>query len=160
MSKLPHRYRLWLAFFGASLGGWNLGYDMGAISVTVNYIKCWTENIYQNTTLRCQTANDQNLNYSESTLVITGLITGILFLSMTISSLVAGFITDKIGRKRTLISAQIIQFAAYNFMFISRDIGSPLMLIIGRFLSGISNGLYAGAVPTFLNEIKVCHLKF
>ena len=139
MSTLTHRYRLWLAFFGASLGGWNLGYDFGAISVTVNFIKCWTENIYQNTSLHCEYANDKNYDYSNSTLITTGLITGILFIAMTIAALVAGFITDKIGRKNTLILAQILQCAAYILMFVCRSFKSPITLIVGRFLSGISN---------------------
>lgn len=77
-----------------------------------------------------------------------------IMLGMTIGA-VSGGVMMKIGRRKSMFICLVIGLAG-NFMTI--DINNFAMIIIGRFLFGISSGLYSSIVPKMFAETIPQHI--
>ena len=110
------------------LGGFLLGYNTAVISGVLLVL---TENFALNT------AKQANL-------------VSILLFGALIGAIAAGFIADKIGRKKTLFITMGIYFVSALALTISHEYW---LFAIGRFLTGIGVGLGAFSIPLYLSEI-------
>ena len=111
----------------AGLGGLLYGIDIGIISAAL---------LYLNKTI--------NLSVQQTSFIVAAVLGGSM-----LSSPIAGFIADWIGRKRMMIAGGLLFVASVGIMVLSQDFVS---LFIGRLLQGISGGVIAVAVPLFLAE--------
>ena len=111
----------------AGLGGLLYGIDIGIISAAL---------LYLNKTI--------NLTVQQTSFIVAAVLGGSM-----LSSPVAGFIADWIGRKRMMIAGGLLFVASVGIIVLSQDFVS---LFIGRLLQGISGGVIAVAVPLFLAE--------
>ncbi|KAK3530112.1 hypothetical protein QTP86_014808 [Hemibagrus guttatus] len=59
-----------------------------------------------------------------------------------VGSLTVGMLVTKFGRRGTLVKSTVLVFVAGGLMGLSRHIGVPEMIIIGRFITGIHSVLY------------------
>lgn len=91
-----------------------------------------------------------------------------IFYSLTVSvfaiggmlgSLFVGVLVSRFGRKGTVIKSSPLVFIAGALMGFSRILGSPEMVIIGRFITGIHSGISLSVVPMYLGEIAPKNLR-
>ncbi|XP_035697052.1 solute carrier family 2, facilitated glucose transporter member 5-like [Branchiostoma floridae] len=76
-----------------------------------------------------------------------------------IGSLLVGPLASKIGRKGTILFNNIFSLSAAALMFGARFANSYHMIILGRTIVGIHNGLSIGVVPMYLSEISPPNLR-
>ena len=127
------KYLLGLALI-ASLGGFLFGYDTAVISGTIGFVKG-------------KFALDAVMEgwYVSSALV--GCIGGVA---------IAGFLSDKFGRKRVLLLSAILFLLSAIGCAIS---GSHMVLIMYRLLGGIGVGVASMLSPLYISEISPPHLR-
>ncbi|MBF6548274.1 sugar porter family MFS transporter [Nocardia brasiliensis] len=116
-----------LYFFGA-LGGILFGYDLGVISGVLLFIKdAW-----------------------ELSSVTKGVIGGCLAAGAIIGAAAAGRLTDRLGRRRTImIAAAVFGLGALG----CAAAPNVTVLVIARFVTGIAVGCSSATVPTYLSEL-------
>ena len=73
--------------------------------------------------------------------------------------LCASCIAEKSGRKMGLIYPQIISAIAALLMGYCKDYNSYEMLVAGRFLVGVGDGLTTGILPLYISEIAPLHIR-
>jgi MFS family permease len=78
-----------------------------------------------------------------------GVLVSIILLGALLGSCTGGVITDRLGRRKTLILTGITYCIGTMGVALSKDVG---MLLIGRFITGIGVGLGSMAVPLYLAE--------
>jgi SP family myo-inositol transporter-like MFS transporter 13 len=66
-------------------------------------------------------------------------------------SIIGGYGSDRIGRKRTILAADVLFIIGSLLMGIAQTI---LHIILGRFIVGLGIGVAAMAVPVYLAEIS------
>ncbi|HEV3357577.1 MAG TPA: sugar porter family MFS transporter [Pseudonocardiaceae bacterium] len=118
-----------LYFFGA-LGGILFGYDLGVISGVLLFIK--TKSVF------------------DLGSVGQGVVGGCLAAGAIIGAAIAGRLTDRPGRRRTImIGATIFAIGTIGCTF------SPnaTMFVISRFIVGVAVGATSATVPTYLSEL-------
>ncbi|XP_019637728.1 PREDICTED: solute carrier family 2, facilitated glucose transporter member 5-like [Branchiostoma belcheri] len=76
-----------------------------------------------------------------------------------IGSLLVGPLASKIGRKGAILFNNIFSLSAAALMFGARFANSYHMIILGRTIVGIHNGLSIGVVPMYLSEISPPNLR-
>lgn len=67
-----------------------------------------------------------------------------------VGALLSSFISDKLGRKPSVIVAAAIWVVGCTLQCASQNIG---MLVLGRFISGVSVGISSSIVPVYQAEI-------
>ncbi len=115
--------------FLAALGGLLFGYDTGAISGALIYIK-----------------QEMSLSVLEQELVVA-----LLPLGAVIGALFAGYCTDRFGRRKIILVASLIFILAALFMSLAPTV---LFLLIGRSLAGLAIGVSSMTVPLYLSELS------
>ena len=111
----------------AGLGGLLYGIDIGIISAAL---------LYLNKTI--------NLSVQQTSLIVAAVLGGSM-----LSSPIAGFIADWIGRRRLMIAGGLLFVASVGIIVVSQSFAG---LFLGRLLQGLSGGVIAVAVPLFLAE--------
>ncbi len=77
-------------------------------------------------------------------------VVSILILAALLGAVLAGFIADKLGRKKTLILAMGLYCLGALIQSVSYTYG---VFVLGRFVTGIAAGLGAFVIPLYLSEI-------
>ena len=72
------------------------------------------------------------------------------YIHFLIAPFVAGPLSDRIGRKRTLLSSSVFLIASYIVMLAA---GNVEMLLLGRFLQGFGVGFIMTVLPMYIGEI-------
>ncbi|WP_077305403.1 sugar porter family MFS transporter [Terribacillus halophilus] len=116
-----------LYFFGA-LGGLLYGYDTGVISGALLYID-----------------EDLGLNSFTEGLIVSSLLVGAI-----ISAAITGRVTDKIGRKKTIIAAGILFFIGALGAAVAVNVTT---MVIARVILGLAVGASTTIVPLYLSEL-------
>ncbi|WP_225731521.1 MULTISPECIES: sugar porter family MFS transporter [unclassified Nocardia] len=116
-----------LYFFGA-LGGILFGYDLGVISGVLLFIK------------------DQ----WHLTSFTKGVIGGCLAAGAIFGAAAAGRITDRLGRRRTIMIAAAVFAVGAIGCALSPNVA---VLVVARFITGIAVGCSSATVPTYLSEL-------
>ena len=112
----------------ASLGGLLFGYDTGVIAGANGFLK--TE--------------------FHMTAAMTGLVSSSIDLGAMVGVLIAGFLGDKLGRKKALMVAGVT-FVICSL--ITAFASGVAILVIGRFLGGIGIGLASLLSPLYIAEV-------
>ncbi|KAJ0411236.1 hypothetical protein ATCC90586_003875 [Pythium insidiosum] len=73
-----------------------------------------------------------------------------------IASLGCGPLSDRVGRKRTHLLAALIAIVAVLIEVLS---SSVLVFSLGRFVTGLSNGLSTSVTSGYINEVSAPHLR-
>jgi SP family galactose:H+ symporter-like MFS transporter len=115
--------------FLAAVGGFLFGYDTGSISGALLYIK-----------------NDLNLGTFQQELVVSILPFGAIF-----GALLAGYITDRFGRKKVLLMASIFFTIAALLMAFSHSFNE---LLLGRLIAGLCIGITSMTAPLYISEMS------
>lgn len=123
----PTLYVYWAAFV-ASLGGFLQSYVTCAIAGSLAFI-----------------AGEFSLNAFHQ-----GHLASIILFGALVGSCFAGFLADRLGRRRSLQSAAFLFFASSVGMFFSTSFS---LLLLYRFVAGIATGISAILVPLYLVEI-------
>ncbi|CAB3256001.1 unnamed protein product [Arctia plantaginis] len=76
-----------------------------------------------------------------------------------IGGIITGFIADRFGRKGGLLLNNVFVFVAALFEGTAKVANSAELLIVGRLLIGVNNGLNAGLAPLYLSEISPVSLR-
>ncbi|XP_055921398.1 solute carrier family 2, facilitated glucose transporter member 1-like isoform X1 [Eupeodes corollae] len=128
-----------------------VGYCLGCVNSPALFIKDWC-----NVTL----IEKYDWHLLESELdVLWASIVSILLLGGMVGSLCGATVSDKFGRKGAiLIAGALLIIAAFMFNF-CREAKSVELLLIGRFIVGISSGITYTALPIYLLEIAPPHLR-
>lgn len=113
----------------AGLGGFLFGYDTGAISGALLFIK-----------------KDFVLSTFKQELTVA-----ILLLGATCSAVFAGAIADIFGRKRTILLAAAIFFVAALLMALAPNFAT---LVVGRLFVGVAIGIASLSVPMYVSELS------
>ncbi|CAF3833594.1 unnamed protein product [Adineta steineri] len=144
---------LLLAVFAAISGtSFHFGYATGVMNSPQGVIQIFIREIIHR--------RNSNSNPSESTItLIFSLAVSIFAVGGMIGGLCGGFLTDRFGRKGGMLLNNIISFIACILMFISKPRNSYELLIIGRFLIGLSCGYGSSVAPTYINEISPRRLR-
>ncbi|ORX72494.1 general substrate transporter [Linderina pennispora] len=115
----------------SALGGLLFGYDIGVMSSILEM--------------------DQWKNYFHHPLSTgVGVITSILTAGCFVGSLCAGYLADKLSRKRTIMAASLVFILGAVIQTASINRG---MLITGRFIAGLGVGTLSMVVPVYQSEV-------
>ncbi|KAJ1838011.1 hypothetical protein LPJ70_005628, partial [Coemansia sp. RSA 2708] len=115
----------------SALGGFLFGYDTGVMS-SILEMDSWKA--YFNT----------------PSSVGQGVIVSLLTAGCFVGSLGAGWLADKLSRKRTIMLACMVFSLGAAIQSGSRN---RAMLIVGRFIAGLGVGVLSMTVPVFQSEI-------
>lgn len=124
----PHKKRLGTIAVVATLGGLLFGYDTGVINGAIEPMTA-------------------ELGLQASGI---GLVTATLLVGAAIGAMSIGYLSDSIGRKKTILILATIFFAGAVLCSISPNLG---ILLIGRVLLGLGVGGASTVVPVFLAEM-------
>ena len=122
----PVVYGRFLLFI-AGMGGLLYGIDVGIISAALLYL-----------------GKTIDLTVSQTSAVVAAVLGGSM-----LSSLVAGFLADWVGRKKMMIFSGLLFITSVALIVISHAF---LSLFLGRLLQGLSGGVIAVVVPLYLAE--------
>lgn len=120
-------YRYWIAFV-ASLGGFIQSYVVCIIAGSLIFI-----------------ANEFQLSPMKQ-----GNVASFILIGAIVGALTAGYLADRIGRRKTLILAASIYFITASTIFYIHSF--PYLMVL-RFATGIAVGISAIVVPLYLAEI-------
>uniref|UniRef100_A0A674ESE6 Solute carrier family 2, facilitated glucose transporter member 9-like n=1 Tax=Salmo trutta TaxID=8032 RepID=A0A674ESE6_SALTR len=127
------------------------GYNLAVVNSPAEYIKA-----FYNQTMVARTGtglDDKKLTLFYSVTVSVFAIGGMA------GSLMVGILVTRFGRKGTLVRITCLVFIAGAFMGFSRTFGSPEMIIVGRFITGVHSGISLSVVPMYLGEIAPKNLR-
>ncbi|XP_018430901.1 PREDICTED: solute carrier family 2, facilitated glucose transporter member 9-like, partial [Nanorana parkeri] len=91
--------------------------------------------------------------------ILYSLTVSVFALGGMLGSLFVGILVSRLGRKGTVIKSSPLVFIAGALMGFSRILGSPEMVIIGRFITGIHSGISLSVIPMYLGEIAPKNLR-
>lgn len=112
----------------AALGGLLFGYDTGVISGALLFIR-------------------QVMSLSPT---LQGIVVAIALAGATIGAAVAGYLSDRMGRRHVILGAGLLFIAGAIISAVAQGI---LVLLIGRFLVGLAIGTASMLTPLYLAEI-------
>lgn len=117
------------------IGGFLFGYDTGVISGAQLYFK----------------DSFPNITEKQRSLVVSLALAG-----AAVGSLISGTLSDKIGRKKVIMAADLLFTAGAFVMAFAPTI---LCLMMGRILVGLGVGMAAQIVPLYLSEISPIEIR-
>uniref|UniRef100_H3BDJ3 Solute carrier family 2 member 11b n=1 Tax=Latimeria chalumnae TaxID=7897 RepID=H3BDJ3_LATCH len=137
---------LFLATFAAGIGGtFQYGYNVSVISAPTKYVQRFINETWE-------ARHGSRLGEDLLTL-LWSIIASIFTFGGFIGAHVGGTMAIRIGRKGTLLANNILALAASLLMGISYPTGLFELIILGRFLIGISAGVSICTQPLYLGEI-------
>jgi len=113
--------------FIAGMGGLLYGIDVGIISVALLYL-----------------SKTINLTLAQTSIIVAAVLGGSM-----VSSLVAGFLADWLGRRTMMIISGLMFVVSVGLIVLSQGF---VPLFLGRLLQGMSGGVIAVVVPLYLAE--------
>ncbi|KAL0858483.1 hypothetical protein ABMA27_012351 [Loxostege sticticalis] len=147
-----------LAFAIVSSACWSAfqhGYHTGVMNTPQEIMSKWLQKealTGTNTTL--EVASDD-----PKVTTVWSIIVSIYCVGGMIGGVITGYVADRFGRKKGLLLNNIFVFIGAILEGGSKFANSAEMLIIGRLVIGINNGLNAGLAPMYLAEISPVSLR-
>ncbi|XP_031093042.1 sugar transport protein 12-like [Ipomoea triloba] len=132
----------------AAMGGLIFGYDIG-ISGGVTSMDSFLEKFFHSV-YRKKNADTSTNQYCKFDSVPLTLFTSSLYLAALFSSLVASYVTRKLGRRLSMLLGGLLFCAGALLNAFARDVA---MLIVGRILLGFGVGFANQSVPLYLSEM-------
>ncbi|CAL1352122.1 unnamed protein product [Linum trigynum] len=133
-SKNPYIMKL---AFAAGIGGLLFGYDTGVISGALLYIKEDFEEVDKSTFLQ--------------ELIVSTCVAGAI-----IGAAVGGYANDRIGRRKTIMVADVLFFLGSIIMAIAPV---PAVIIVGRVLVGLGVGMASMTAPLYISEASPAKIR-
>ncbi|CAN1175058.1 Inositol transporter 4 [Linum perenne] len=132
--KNPYIMRLALS---AGIGGLLFGYDTGVISGALLYIREDFESVDKKTWLQETIVS----------MAVAGAIVG---------AAVGGFISDSLGRKKSILGADFVFFAGAIVMAAAP---APWVIVVGRLLIGLGVGMASMTAPLYISEASPARIR-
>ncbi|GAB2224729.1 hypothetical protein Drorol1_Dr00005499 [Drosera rotundifolia] len=132
--RTPYIMRL---AFSAGIGGLLFGYDTGVISGALLYIRDDFEEVDKKTWL-------------QETIVATAVA------GATIGAGVGGWLNDRLGRKPTILIADILFFIGALIMAVAPN---PSVIILGRVFVGLGVGMASMTSPLYISETSPARIR-
>ena len=126
-----------------------MGYTISVMNQPADHIQSF---------INASTTRDGPLTAVELS-ALFGFAVGLYLPGGIIGSLAAGFASEHLGRKRTLIIGHVLAVIGSLLTFTATYSLTPEMIYIGRLLVGIKCGTANCIVPMFLAEIVPCNLR-
>uniref|UniRef100_A0ACD5UDI4 Uncharacterized protein n=1 Tax=Avena sativa TaxID=4498 RepID=A0ACD5UDI4_AVESA len=123
--------------FSAGIGGLLFGYDTGVISGALLFIRDDFIELEKNTTLRETIVS----------MAVAGAIVG---------AGLGGWMNDKLGRRPSLIMADVLFFAGALIMAFAPD---PAIIIFGRVFVGLGVGMASMTAPLYISEASPARIR-
>lgn len=145
-------FKLIFAIFSCIIGSsFQYGYHTGVVNLPQTILENFiNDSIYYH----------QKQYISPKTLpVIWGLTVSIYCIGGMIGGFLVAHLTQKFGRKQTLLLNNIPTVLALALMCFSKMAHSFEMIIVGRFIIGISAGVSTSVAPMYLSEISPLRLR-
>ncbi|XP_001363351.2 solute carrier family 2, facilitated glucose transporter member 2 isoform X1 [Monodelphis domestica] len=169
---------LLLAVFTAVLGSFQFGYNLGVINapqqiIVAHYrhllvVPLDEHELHNSTEMHVPTLQP-TINYEEeetdpdpSTAIVTmfwSLSVSIFAVGGMIASFFGGWLGDKLGRIKGMLAANSLSLIGAVLMAIAKFGPSHILIISGRFISGLYCGLVSGLVPMYVGEISPTSLR-
>ncbi|XP_063366181.1 facilitated trehalose transporter Tret1-like [Cydia amplana] len=132
---MKHMYiRQYLVVFAINLNC--ISFGMGTSWASPGLVKLTDET---------ETVLDKPLEQDEGSWIVS-----VSFLTGALGYVVSSALVDFIGRKQSVILSSVVRMAAALLFLFSRDVW---MLIMGRALIGLSEGIILSAIPVYASEI-------
>ncbi|RAK96792.1 sugar porter family MFS transporter [Aspergillus ibericus CBS 121593] len=131
----------------AVVGGGLFGFDISSMSAQLN------ENSYLcyfNQGPEGPPFNDSE-NCSGPTSLNQGGITAAMAAGSWLGALISGPLSDRIGRKASIMTGCVIWLIGSTLICASQNIG---MLVVGRIINGLSVGIESAQVPVYISELS------
>ncbi|GLD62981.1 solute carrier family 2, facilitated glucose transporter member 1-like protein, partial [Lates japonicus] len=135
----------------AVIGSLQFGYNTGVINAPQKIIEGFINDTWYQRYEDQITKNSLTAIWSISVSIFS--VGGIL------GSFSVGLFVNSLGRKNSMLMANILVFIAAALMGFSKMAGSWEMLIIGRFVVGLYSGLSTGFVPMYVGEVSPTSLR-
>ncbi|XP_050691339.1 solute carrier family 2, facilitated glucose transporter member 1-like isoform X1 [Eriocheir sinensis] len=144
--------RLAFAISAAAFGSaFQHGYNLGVINNPQALIESWINATYTD-------RHDEPMSEQKRTFVFS-IIVSIYCAGGMFGGAMTGFFAERFGRKGGLLINNAFALVASVLFGFCKMASSYEMLIIGRFVIGINNGLNAGLCPMYLSEIAPTNLR-
>ncbi|XP_036610157.1 solute carrier family 2, facilitated glucose transporter member 2 [Trichosurus vulpecula] len=169
---------LLLAVFTAVLGSFQYGYNIGVINAPQQVIVAHYRSLlsvsldekepYNSTDVYTPTLQptvvygEKKIDPDPSTPIVTmywSLSVSIFAVGGMISSFFGGWLGDKLGRIKGMLAANSLSLIGSLLMAIAKFGPSHILIISGRFISGLYCGLASGLVPMYVGEISPTPLR-
>ncbi|CAN1260055.1 Inositol transporter 4 [Linum perenne] len=121
----------------AGIGGLLFGYDTGVISGALLYIREDFESVDKKTWLQETIVS----------MAVAGAIVG---------AAVGGFISDSLGRKKSILGADFVFFAGAIVMAAAP---APWVIVVGRLLIGLGVGMASMTAPLYISEASPARIR-
>lgn len=144
-------FQLMLAVGTAVIGSLQFGYNTGVINAPQKII----EGFYNETYL---TRYGETMPAATLT-TLWSISVAIFSVGGIVGSFSVGVFVNRLGRRNSMLIANILAFIAAAFMGFSKMAASWEMLIIGRCIVGLYSGLSTGFVPMYVGEIAPTDLR-
>nr|QBK50990.1 glucose transporter 1 [Trachinotus ovatus] len=135
----------------AVIGSLQFGYNTGVINAPQKIIEGFINETWAQRYNEPITKNSLTAIWSISVSIFS--VGGIL------GSFSVGLFVNSLGRKNSMLMANILAFIASALMGFSKMASSWEMLIIGRFVVGLYSGLSTGFVPMYVGEVSPTSLR-
>ncbi|XP_041983888.1 solute carrier family 2, facilitated glucose transporter member 1-like [Aricia agestis] len=148
-----------LAFAVISSACWSAfqhGYNTGVLNAPQNVMSEWLQEDVFNGSAWNSTRGAEN---DPKTTTVWSIVVSIYCVGGMLGGVITGVVADRFGRKSGLLLNNILVFLGAALEAGARYVNSSEMLILGRFLIGINNGLNAGLAPMYLAEISPVSLR-
>ncbi|CAK7226572.1 high affinity glucose transporter [Sporothrix curviconia] len=131
----------------AVTGGALFGFDIASLSavLSTNQYKC-----YFNDGPNGAPYND-SVTCSGLTSLRQGGVTASMSAGSWLGALGAGILTDKVGRRRSIMTGAVIWVIGSIIVCASQDVA---MLIVGRIINGLAVGIESSQVPVYVSELS------
>lgn len=138
--------RLVLTIFGATMGSFQFGYNLGVINAPESLIKD-----FMNATSHARSGSELR---GAALTNLWALAVAIFSAGGCLGGFSAGWWATRFGRRGGCLVNILLGIVAAVLMFASKDAKSYEMIIIGRLIIGVHCGLYSGLVPLYLSEMS------
>ncbi len=146
--KNVNKNLLFAAVTSAYGSGFQHGYSLGVLANVENIIKAWIKSCSHS-----DCPDDAEISFIWAWVVSMYCIGGL------VGALLVGTVASKLGRKTSILASNIFVALGTTFMGITKDSGSYITLIIGRFFIGVVSGMAAGLIPMYLTEIAPSEIR-
>uniref|UniRef100_A0A8C7QPL8 Solute carrier family 2 member 1a n=1 Tax=Oncorhynchus mykiss TaxID=8022 RepID=A0A8C7QPL8_ONCMY len=144
-------FQLMMAVGTAVIGSLQFGYNTGVINAPQKIIEGFLNDTWNNRYSEPIPATSLTTLWSISVAIFS---VGGIFGSFSV-----GLFVNRLGRRNSMLIANVLAFIAAGFMGFSKLAVSWEMLIVGRFIVGLYSGLSTGFVPMYVGEIAPTSLR-
>ena len=135
-----------MSIIGAALGMFQYGYNIGSVNAPEEELKQF---------LNSSIVHRHNIQLSEEWIkTCFSAVVSIFVIGGMIGSLSGSFLANKFGRKQGLLYSQVLTLLGASMMGCCKEFKSYEMLLIGRFLVGVSSGIFTGLSPLYIVEVS------